>query len=189
MSKGVIKIFNQDIKSYNLKLIKNNIKLIEQKPSFFSNTIEENVKMGKDISKHQVIEALKKSDSYEFIEKMKDGIYTNLENNANNLSGGQKQRISISRAFVGDAKILLLDDTTNALDYKTESNVLNNLFEYVDEKNITLFITSQRISTVSKCDKIIVMKNGKIESIGTHEELLKKSKIYIQIAKMNEKAQ
>lgn len=189
VTKGEIKVFNQDITLYNLKQLKNNIKLIEQKPSFFSNTIEENVKMGKDISKQELIEALKKSDSYEFIEKMKDGIYTKLENNANNLSGGQKQRISISRAFVGDAKILLLDDTTNALDYKTESNVLNNLFEYVDEKNITLFITSQRISTVSKCDKIIVMKNGKIESIGTHEELLKKSKIYIQIAKMNEKAQ
>ena len=185
VTKGKINIFNKDIKSYKLEQLKNNIKLIEQKPSFFTNTIKENVKMGKNISKQEVIEALKKSESYEFIEKMKDGIYTNLENNANNLSGGQKQRISISRAFVGDVKILLLDDTTNALDYKTESQVLNNLFEYVNEKNITLFISSQRISTVSKCDRIIVMENGKIENIGTHEELLKKSEIYSQIAKIS----
>ena len=185
VTKGKINIFNKDIKSYKLEQLKNNIKLIEQKPSFFTNTIKENVKMGKNISKQEVIEALKKSESYEFIEKMKDGIYTNLENNANNLSGGQKQRISISRAFVGDVKILLLDDTTNALDYKTESQVLNNMFEYVNEKNITFFISSQRISTVSKCDRIIVMENGKIENIGTHEELLKKSEIYSQIAKIS----
>ena len=185
VTKGKINIFNKDIKSYRLEQLKNKIKLIEQKTSFFTNTIEENVKIDKNISKQDVIEALKKSKSYEFIEKMKDGIYTNLENNANNLSGGQKQRISISRAFVGDAKILILDDTTNALDYKTESQVLNNLFEYANKKNITVFISSQRISTVSKCDRIIVMENGKIENVGTHEELLKKSEIYNQIAKIS----
>lgn len=187
VSGGILKIFKQDIKSYNIKQIKNNIKMIEQKPSFFSDTIEDNIKMGKDISKEEIINALKMSESYEFVEKIKDGIYTKLENNANNLSGGQKQRISIARAFTGDIKILLLDDTTNALDYKTEAKVLNNLFEYVDDKNITLFISSQRISTVSKCNRIIVMNNGKIENIGTHKELLEKSEIYKQINCLQEK--
>ena len=182
---GLIKVFGRDVKMYSVKDIKDNIRLIEQKPSFFSNTIKENVKMGYDISDNELIEALKKSDSYEFIGRMDKGIDSILENNANNLSGGQKQRISISRAFVGNPKILLLDDTTNALDYRTELSVLNNLFKYVDERNITLFIASQRIGAVSRCDRIIVMDNGKIESIGTHEELLQKSNIYKQINELS----
>ena len=182
---GLIQVFGKDIKMYSTKDIKDNIKLIEQKPSFFSNTIKENVKMGYDISDNELIDALKKSDAYEFIERMDKGIDSILENNANNLSGGQKQRISISRAFIGNPKILLLDDTTNALDYRTELSVLNNLFKYVDERNITLFIASQRIGAVSRCDRIIVMDNGIIESIGTHEELLQKSSIYKQINELS----
>lgn len=187
ITSGSLKIFDKNVNLFDIKMLKNNIKMIEQKPSFFSTSIEENVKMGSNISKEKIIEVLQKSESYEFISKMKDGIYTNLANNANNLSGGQKQRIALSRAFIGNPKILLLDDTTNALDYNTESKVLKNLFKYVEEQNITLLISSQRISTISKCDRIIVMNNGKIENIGTHKELLEKSETYKQIAQISDK--
>lgn len=100
VNNGKIEILGLGIKSYRNQEIKDVVKLIEQKPSFFSSTILENVKMGKNISNEEVVEALKKSDAYEFIQKLKDGVNTKLQNNANNLSGGQKQRISVARAFI-----------------------------------------------------------------------------------------
>lgn len=109
------------------------------------------------------------------------GIEYILDNNANNLSGGQKQRIAISRAFVSNPKILLLDDVTSALDSKTEKIVLDNLLKKLRENNITSVITSQKIKTISRTDRIIVINDGKIDNIGTHNELLNTSDIYKKI--------
>ncbi len=128
-----------------------------------------------------IINALEKADALEFVRNLENGIDHVLDNNANNLSGGQKQRISISRAFISSPKILLLDDVTSALDNKTENIVLNNVFEKIKNENITAIITSQKIKTIKRANKIILLNNGRIESIGTHEELLNNSSIYRQI--------
>lgn len=125
--------------------------------------------------------ALKNAEAWEFVEKLPNGINTKLENNANNLSGGQKQRIAIARSFVGNPKILLLDDITSALDRKTEKEVLDNIYKYVKENKITAIITSQKLSAFKYADTILVLKDGKVESIGTKEKLEKVSKTYKEI--------
>lgn len=124
---------------------------------------------------------MKKSDSLEFVEKMKNKEYSILEGNGSNLSGGQKQRIALSRAFINKPKILILDDVTSSVDVNTEEKILKNIYEFVKENNITTIISAQKISSLKLCDRIIVMKNGKIEAIGNHEELSNKSKVYKEI--------
>lgn len=105
--------------------------------------------------------ALKNAEAWEFVEKLPNGINTKLENNANNLSGGQKQRIAIARSFVGNPKILLLDDITSALDRKTEKEVLDNIYKYVKENKITAIITSQKLSAFKYADTNISTKRWK----------------------------
>ena len=107
-----------------------------------------------------------------------------IQNNASNLSGGQKQRINIARGFIGKPKILIFDDVTSALDLYTESQVLQNIFNYTKEHTITTFIASQKTSTIKNCSKILVFNNGKIENVGTHAELLKTSELYKKIYKL-----
>ncbi len=112
---------------------------------------------------------------------MKNKEYSILEGNGSNLSGGQKQRIALSRAFINKPKILILDDVTSSVDVNTEEKILKNIYEFVKENNITTIISAQKISSLKLCDRIIVMKNGKIEAIGNHEELSNKSKVYKEI--------
>ena len=107
-----------------------------------------------------------------------------IQNNASNVSGGQKQRINIARGFIGKPKILIFDDVTSALDLYTESQVLQNIFNYTKEHTITTFIASQKTSTIKNCSKILVFNNGKIENVGTHAELLKTSELYKKIYKL-----
>lgn len=178
---GNIFINGENIKSISKKNIKKQVILIEQKANFYTKSIIDNVKMARKTSEKEVEEAIKSSEAFEFINKLENGIDTKLENNGNNFSGGQKQRISLARAFIGNPKILLLDDTTNALDNETEQSVLNNIWDYIKNKNITLLISAQKISTISRCDRIIVMNNGNIECIGKHEELIEKSETYKKI--------
>lgn len=178
---GEVNIFNNDIKSYNIEFLKKEIKYISGRATLFNTTIKENVEMAEDKDEKQIKDALKNADALEFVEKKSDGINYILDNDANNLSGGQKQRILISRAFIANPRIFLLDDITSALDNKTENIVLNNLFEKVKEEKITTIITSQKIKTIREADKIIVLNNGKIESIGSHEELLNSSETYKKI--------
>lgn len=179
---GSILIGNKDIKEYKKAFIKEKILLISQKADFFRETIKENIVLGrKNITDNDIITALKNANAWEFVSKLSDGINTKLENNANNFSGGQKQRIGIARSFVGDPKILLLDDITSALDRKTEKEVLNNIYKYVKENKITTIISSQKLSTFKYADRILVLKDGKIEAIGSKEELEKFSKTYKEI--------
>lgn len=184
---GNIFINGTNIKNSSQKSIKSQVTLVQQKANFYTESIADNVKMGRKASNDEVIEALKISGAYEFVNKLEDGINTKLENNGNNFSGGQKQRISLARGFIGNPQILLLDDTTSALDNGTEQSVLNNIWRYVKNKNITLVISAQKISTISKCDRIIVVNNGNIESIGTHEELMEKSDLYKKIDEVQSK--
>ena len=106
---------------------------------------------------------LEKSDALEFVKKMKDKEKTILEANASNLSGGQKQRIALSRTFVNNPKILILDDVTSSVDVKTEHKILSNIYSFIKENNITTIISSQKVSSLKMCDRIIVMNNGNID--------------------------
>ncbi|MBP3708212.1 MAG: ABC transporter ATP-binding protein [Clostridia bacterium] len=178
---GDIFINGTNIKYSSQKSIKNQVVLVEQKANFYTQSIADNVKMGRKAPIAEVINALKISGAYEFVEKLEEGINTKIENNGNNFSGGQKQRISLARGFIGNAQILLLDDTTNALDNETEQDVLSNIWKYVKSNNITLIIAAQKISTISNCDRIILMNNGNVQCIGNHEELMMKSNLYRKI--------
>lgn len=184
VSSGELLIYGKNIKDYDLGFLKNNIRFIDQKPCFLTTTIKDNVKMSSNCNDIEVEKSLELSDSLEFVNSFSNKMNHILENNANNLSGGQKQRISISRAFIGSPKILILDDTTGALDFATEAKIINNIFNFTTSISCTTFISSQKISTISKCNKIIVFDNGSIESIGTHNELLKISPIYRKIYSM-----
>ncbi len=179
---GTILIGNKDIKEYKKTFIKEEILLISQKTDFFRETIKENIVLGrKNITDNDIIRALKNANAWEFVSKLPDGINTKLENNANNFSGGQKQRIGIARIFVGNPKILLLDDITSALDKKTEKEVFDNIYRYVKENKITTIISSQKLSAFKYVDRILVLKDGKVESVGTKEEVEKFSKTYQEI--------
>ena len=115
---------------------------------------------------------------------MKDKENTVLEGNGANLSGGQKQRIALARAFTSKPKILILDDITSSVDIKTENKILDNVYNFCRENNITTIISAQKASSLKNCDKIIVMNNGKIEQIGKNTELEKESSIYKEILQL-----
>lgn len=115
---------------------------------------------------------------------MKNKEQTLLEGNGANLSGGQRQRIALARAFINKPKILVLDDITSSVDVKTENKILNNIYNFVKENNITTIISAQKVSSLRKCDRIIVMRDGNIEQIGNHKELQNSSEIYKEILQL-----
>ena len=178
---GSLKLYGKDINEYESKFLKSNITYIGQKPDFITDTIFENISLGRTSDEKEIIKSLELSNSSEFVNKKENTINFILQNNASNLSGGQKQRINIARGFIGKPKILIFDDVTSALDLYTESQVLQNIFNYTKEHTITTFIASQKTSTIKNCSKILVFNNGKIENIGTHTELLNNSELYKKI--------
>ena len=117
---------------------------------------------------------------------MKDKEITGLEGNGLNLSGGQRQRIAITRAFINKPRILILDDITSSVDVKTENKILNNIYNFVKENNITTVISAQKASSLKMCDRIIVMNDGRIEQIGNHKELSRGSEIYKEILQLQQ---
>ena len=176
---GVILYKGKDINQYNITNLRNEISLVSQKASLFKGTIRSNLEMGKkDATVEEMEESLKMSCAYEFVKKYDDYLDHKVEEGGKNFSGGQKQRLSIARSLIKDSEILILDDSTSALDYLTEKLLKENINKMEDK---TVIIVAQRVSTVKNCDKIIVMYHGSIESIGTHEELLANSKVYKEI--------
>ena len=177
---GKIFINNNDIKNISLSDLRNFIGYVPQSTFLFSDTIENNIKFGKDkASLSEVVLSAKTSCLDEDIKSFKDGYKTLLGERGVNLSGGQKQRLAIARALIKNPKILILDDSLSAVDTETEEMILNNIENTT--KNTTFFISTHRISTSKKCDKIIFLNNGRIESFGTHDELLKEKKSYFSI--------
>jgi ATP-binding cassette subfamily B protein len=177
---GKIFINNNDLKNISLNDLRNFIGYVPQSTFLFSDTIENNIKFGKDnalLSK--VVLSAKTSCLDEDIKSFKDGYKTLLGERGVNLSGGQKQRLAIARALIKNPKILILDDSLSAVDTETEEMILNNIEN--NTKNTTVFISTHRISTSKKCDKIIFLNNGRIESFGTHDELVKEKKSYFSI--------
>jgi ATP-binding cassette subfamily B protein len=177
---GKISINNNDIKNISLSDLRNFIGYVPQTTFLFSDTIENNIKFGKENALlSEVVLSAKTSCLDEDIKSFKDGYKTLLGERGVNLSGGQKQRLAIARALIKNPKILILDDSLSAVDTETEEMILNNMKN--NTKNTTFFISTHRISTSKKCDKIIFLNNGKIESFGTHDELLKEKKSYFSI--------
>jgi ATP-binding cassette subfamily B multidrug efflux pump len=146
----------------------------------FSGTVRDNIRYGRpDASEDDVVRAATIAQAHEFIAKMKDGYDSRIEQRGANLSGGQKQRIAIARALLVEPKILILDDSTSAVDVETETKIQNALKETRSER--TTFVVAQRISTVLEADTILVLDKGRIVAEGTHRELMTKSHIYREI--------
>ena len=180
-SKGEIRYKGTSLKEYDLEKYRNNIGLVNQKSSLFKGTIATNLRMSKvDATEEEIIEALKGAEAYEFVSKYSDGINHEIKENATNLSGGQKQRISIARALIRKPKILILDDSTSALDLLTDKRIREHIKL---DKSMSKVIISQRVATIQHADYILVIDKGEIVERGKHEELLKNSVIYQEIYK------
>ena len=167
-----------NIKDYDISSLRNDIGLVSQKPHFLKGTIKSNMLIGKsDASDEEIIEALKMSKAYEFVSKYDDLLNHEVLENGKNFSGGQKQRLAIARGILRAKELLILDDSTSALDYLTDKEVRKNL----KRKKITTLIISQRCSSIMDADRIYIIEHGEIVGVGTHKKLLKNNEVYKEI--------
>ena len=167
-----------NIKDYDISSLRNDIGLVSQKPHFLKGTIKSNMLIGKnDASDEEIIEALKMSKAYEFVSKYDDLLNHEVLENGKNFSGGQKQRLAIARGILRAKELLILDDSTSALDYLTDKEVRKNL----KRKEITTLIISQRCSSIMDADRIYIIEHGEIVGVGTHKKLLKNNEVYREI--------
>jgi ATP-binding cassette subfamily B protein len=180
VTEGSVKVGGVDVREYDVKALRDQVAFVLQKNTLFSGTIRENMQWGKeDASDEEIIKVLKQAQAWEFVSKYEDGLDHWVEQGGDNFSGGQKQRLTIARALLKSPKILILDDSTSAVDMTTDARI-QQVFK-TDLKDITTIIIAQRISSIQQADKIIVMHEGKIESMGDHETLMVKSPIYREI--------
>ena len=180
VTEGELLVGGVNVKKYHVETLRNEVSCVLQKNVLFSGTITENIKWGdENASDEDVKRVCKLAQADEFVSQFADGYNTYIEEGGTNVSGGQKQRLCIARALLKHPKILILDDSTSAVDTKTDSLIRKAFREEIP--NTTKIIIAQRISSVEDCDKIIVMENGTINGIGTHEELLKNNKIYREV--------
>lgn len=177
VSAGSVMVGGVDVRDYNLKILRDNVAIVLQKNILFSGSIKENLKFGNEnATDEEIIEVCRLAQAHQFIESTSNGYDTLLNQGGSNLSGGQKQRLCIARALLKKPKILILDDSTSALDNKTDNLLRNSLKNYLPE--VTKIIVSQRISSIQDSDKIIIMNNGEVIDFGNHQELLSRSDIY-----------
>ncbi|MBZ4684058.1 MAG: transporter-like protein [Fusobacteriales bacterium] len=178
--KGDIYIDNKHINEFSLDTLRKNIGFVFQDNIIFSGSIKDNITFGNEnLTFEEIKKFAKMAKADEFIEKLENGYDSIVGQRGVNLSGGQKQRLSLARTLANKPKILIFDDSTSALDAETEKYIMTQINENI--KNCTKIIISQKISSVMNADKIIVLDNGKVENIGKHEELLRKSKLYNEI--------
>ncbi len=179
-TEGKVEVGGKDVKQYDIETLRNNVSVVLQKNVLFSGTIKENLKWGdKDATDEEIVRACKLAQADNFIEEFPDKYDTNIEQGGTNVSGGQRQRLCIARALLKKPQILILDDSTSAVDTKTDSLIRKAFKEEIP--NTTKIIIAQRIASVQDADKIIVLDNGTVNGIGTHEELLKNNEIYREV--------
>ncbi len=177
---GSVKVGGIDVREYDLEALRQEVAMVLQKNELFSGTIYENLRWGDENATNEEIEYIcRLAQVDDFVQKFPDKYETYIEQGGTNVSGGQKQRLCIARALLKKPKILILDDSTSAVDTKTDALIRKAFKEEIP--NTTKIIIAQRISSVQDADKIIVMDDGKVSAFGSHEELLKTSKIYNEV--------
>ena len=180
---GSVKVAGQDVRNYDLDHLRKQVAMVLQTNVLFSGTIKENMRWGnKDATDEEIVEACKIAQADEFIQNFKDGYDTMIERGGANVSGGQRQRLCIARALLMNPKILILDDSTSAVDTKTDSLIRQGLATSL--KDTTKIIIGQRISSIQNADRIVVMNDGKIDAIGTHHDLIETNAIYREVYDM-----
>ena len=180
---GSVKVAGQDVRNYDLDHLRKQVAMVLQTNVLFSGTIKENMRWGnKDATDEEIVEACKIAQADEFIQNFKDGYDTMIERGGANVSGGQRQRLCIARALLMNPKILILDDSTSAVDTKTDSLIRQGLASSL--KDTTKIIIGQRISSIQDADRIVVMNDGKIDAIGSHQELIESNAIYREVYDM-----
>ena len=180
---GSVKVAGQDVRNYDLDHLRKQVAMVLQTNVLFSGTIKENMRWGnKNATDEEIIEACKIAQADEFIQNFKDGYDTMIERGGANVSGGQRQRLCIARALLMNPKILILDDSTSAVDTKTDSLIRQGLATSL--KDTTKIIIGQRISSIQDADRIVVMNDGKIDAIGSHQDLIESNAIYREVYDM-----
>ncbi len=186
VSEGQVFVGGVDVRDYKIHSLREEVSMVLQKNVLFSGTIADNLRWGnKNATDEELVEACKIADAHNFVSSFPDGYNTDLSQGGTNVSGGQKQRLCIARAILKNPKILILDDSTSAVDTFTDSKIRAGLRECIPET--TKIIIAQRISSVQDCDKIFIIDEGEINDIGTHEELLSRNEIYQDVYESQQK--
>ena len=179
-TEGVVKVGGHDVKEYDLEALRNSVAMVLQKNVLFSGTIRENLRWGNpDATDEELVAACRLAQAHEFIEGFPQGYDTFIEQGGSNVSGGQKQRLCIARAILKKPKILILDDSTSAVDTRTDALIREGMKKIIP--GTTTFIIAQRVSSVMDADKIIVLDSGRVNGFGTHDELMQTNEIYREV--------
>jgi len=180
VSEGSLKVGGIDVRKYDLQTLRDNVAMVLQKNTLFSGTIKENLRWGKaDATDEELIHACKLACAHDFIVGFPDGYDTHIEQGGTNVSGGQKQRLCIARALLKKPKILILDDSTSAVDTRTDASIREAFRTEIP--GTTKLIIAQRVASVQDADMIVVMENGMISAVGKHDELMASSEIYREV--------
>lgn len=186
VTSGSVRVAGVDVRDYDLETLRNEVSMVLQKNVLFSGTIKQNLRWGdKDASDEELVRACQLACADEFIEQLPEGYDTWIEQGGTNVSGGQKQRLCIARALLKKPKILILDDSTSAVDTHTDAMIRRAFREEIPDT--TKLIIAQRVSSVQEADKIIVLNDGQIDGVGTHEELLAHNRIYREVYESQQK--
>ena len=186
ISEGELLVGGVDVRKYDLSALRDKVAMVLQKNTLFSGTIKENLRWGNaNASDDQIEHVCHIACADEFIDKMPDGYNTYIEQGGTNVSGGQKQRLCIARALLKNPRVLILDDSTSAVDTHTDALIRTSFATEIPD--VTKIIIAQRISSVEHCDRIIVLDKGMINGVGTHEELLETNEIYRQVYESQQK--
>ncbi len=180
VTEGVVTVGGVDVRNYDMEVLRNNVAVVLQKNMLFSGTIKDNLRWGnKEATDEEMIEACKLAQADEFIQSFPDKYDTVIDQGGANVSGGQKQRLCIARALLKKPKILILDDSTSAVDMKTDALLRKAFKDFIPDT--TKIIIAQRVASVMDADKIVVLNNGKIDAVGSHEELISSNEIYKEV--------